>query len=194
MAVVAVDRQQGSCRAKRDAPWAAPPAVARVLGPRRHPAPGDSGLADHRDGPLQLLQRDGDQGGRALQLQVAVLDRRHLDRVPQQRHLGPGLPIHRDRDRPGIRGPVRTHSLVHRLQDCHLPADRLQRHRLVTGLHPDLPAGSPRRSPQRHRPDRGRLVQPAWRVPTLGGPIGGVARHERGRGGSSRGARKQQDR
>jgi len=27
-------------------------------------------------------------------------------------------------------------------KDCHLPADCLQRHRLFTGLYPDLPAGS----------------------------------------------------
>jgi len=32
-----------------------------------------------------------------------------------------------------------------RLQDCHLPADRLQRHSLVAGLHADLSAGPPRR-------------------------------------------------
>ena len=55
--------------------------------------------------------------------------------------------------RPRICSAVRAHSLVHRLQDCHLPADRLQCHGLVTGLYANLRVRSPRRSLERHHPD-----------------------------------------
>ena len=93
MAVVAVGRQQALPGEEGRRQGQHHLQSLAFLVPGADLAAGDRGLADYRDDPLQLLQRDGDQGGRALQLQVLVHDRRHADRVPQQRHLGLGLPF-----------------------------------------------------------------------------------------------------
>ena len=85
------------------------------------------------------------------------------------------------------------HPVVDGLQDDHLPANRLQRHSLVLGLHPDIPTRPARRCCQRLRPDRRRLDPPARRLPVVGRPDRIVARHERGRHPAPRHAREQRE-